>query len=364
LKIILTIPDYIFINGKPQLIPWCKAYFLTKAFEEQGHEIKIHFSSLLGEKRRIKVLRKIQKYKIGGVSIDLIQKIIEKQLYSDSFNQLLIQVNEFSPNLIIFHDKSFFNKAILTKLKTFTNAKLVFMIGTSPITLPSTIHDAAPLFDHIFTSDYFHSITWLELGAKNAHCLPISSCDKDYHFPYEFNNENEKINYMSDVSFVGRLHSNLYANRRKYLIDLCKIYDVAIYSPDYITINKYPILKSHYKGLAHRETMLKAITASKISLNFHGQSVRSGGNLRLFEIPATNTLQIVDRYDPKWFEEGKEIVSFNHYEDLRDKIKYYLENKYERKKIAQAGQNRVYRDHTYGKRIEKMLFIIQNNSCN
>tara|TARA_B100002052_G_C15880141_1_gene598836 strand:- start:1898 stop:2983 length:1086 start_codon:yes stop_codon:yes gene_type:complete len=358
LKILLSIPDYNLINGVPELIPWCKAFFLNKAFIEQGHKIEIHYSSLFDEKQRIKILRQIQKYKIGSVPIHLVQKIIDKQLFKSSSNTLLQHAKYFSPNLIIFHDKTFFNKAILKKLKDSADAKLILMIGTSPITLPNYIQNTAPFFDYVFSSDYYHSITWQELGAKKSHCLPISACDRDYHKPYKFVNEYEKINFEYDISFVGRLHSDLYADRRRYLTNLCKKFNVAIYSPDYETIDNYPILKKNYKGTAHREKMIKAISASKISLNFHGQTVQSGGNLKLFEIPATNTLQIVDRYNSNWFQEGKEIVSFDDLNDLIKKIEYYLDNEVDRKKIAKAGQIRVYEQHTYAKRMEKMLKII------
>ena len=63
MKIILSIPDYTLINGKPHLIPWCKAYFLIKAFNEKGHETLTHFSSLFEENKRISILKRIQKYK-------------------------------------------------------------------------------------------------------------------------------------------------------------------------------------------------------------------------------------------------------------------------------------------------------------
>ena len=361
MKIILSIPDYTLINGKPHLIPWCKAYFLIKAFNEKGHETLTHFSSLFEENKRISILKRIQKNKIGRVPVYLIQKIVEKQVFNDSGKQLIKQVKAFSPDIIIFHDKSFFNGDILKKIKNLTNAKLIFAIGTSALTLArKDILDSAPLFDYIFTSDYYHAITWLELGAKNASCLPISACNPEYHFEPIFSSSIEKDKYKSDVSFVGRLLPKYHDERTRYLIKLAMDFKLSIWTPSYNTINKHKQLQKCFKGNVQRENMIKAIGGSKISLNFHSDSVRGGGNIRLFEIPATNTLQIVDRYSPEWFIEGKEIVSFNSYDDLKNKINFYLDSEDERIRIANMGQERVYKDHTFTNRIEKMLSILQN----
>ena len=41
-------------------------------------------------------------------------------------------------------------------------------------------------------------------------------------------------------------------------------------------------------------------------------------------------------------------------------IKYYLKHPQERKAIAQRAQQRVYRDHTYEKRLQKIISVIED----
>jgi spore maturation protein CgeB len=62
------------------------------------------------------------------------------------------------------------------------------------------------------------------------------------------------------------------------------------------------------------------------------------------------------------FQDGKHLVVFDGYEDLCNKIDYYLKHEEEREKIALEGQKEVFEKHTinirvkeYLKEIEKML---------
>ncbi len=55
----------------------------------------------------------------------------------------------------------------------------------------------------------------------------------------------------------------------------------------------------------------------------------------------------------------KEIVIFHSEDEMIDKIKFYLPKEDLRKKIAQAGQKRVLKEHTYEIRISEMLSIIK-----
>ncbi len=59
-------------------------------------------------------------------------------------------------------------------------------------------------------------------------------------------------------------------------------------------------------------------------------------------------------------EPGKEIVTFRSEQEMIDLIRYYLENDELRMKIAEAGQKRVLRDHTYEVRMRQMMEIIKD----
>ena len=80
-------------------------------------------------------------------------------------------------------------------------------------------------------------------------------------------------------------------------------------------------------------------------------------NMRTFEATACGALLITPNlpYLKELFEIGKEIVVYDDILDLEKKINYYLKHDKEREKIARAGQIRTLKDHTYSKRVEKII---------
>jgi len=54
----------------------------------------------------------------------------------------------------------------------------------------------------------------------------------------------------------------------------------------------------------------------------------------------------------------REIVTFRSYDEMVDKISYYLPRKEQRKAISEEGRARVLKDHTYSVRIRQMISII------
>ena len=57
-------------------------------------------------------------------------------------------------------------------------------------------------------------------------------------------------------------------------------------------------------------------------------------------------------------ETGKEIATFKNRDELKELIKFYLENEDERKKIASRAKARVLRDHTSAVRFEKAIALL------
>jgi len=59
-----------------------------------------------------------------------------------------------------------------------------------------------------------------------------------------------------------------------------------------------------------------------------------------------------------YYKIGDEIEVYKNTDDLIEKIKHYLKNDEERKKIAEAGYLRIIKDHTYNRRFEDIFKII------
>lgn len=107
-------------------------------------------------------------------------------------------------------------------------------------------------------------------------------------------------------------------------------------------------------GLAHAEALQKGKIIVQHS-RWH-EITR-----RIFEGMACGRMVITDRLPEETklqtlFEENKEIVFYNDYEDLKRKLDYYLiHNVTEREKIANAGRKAVVKSHTQVHRVDLIL---------
>lgn len=83
--------------------------------------------------------------------------------------------------------------------------------------------------------------------------------------------------------------------------------------------------------------------------------------MRDFDAPMSGSLYIThdnpDLYD--LYEVGKEIVTYRYPEECAQKIAYYLNHQEEAERIAKAGRERAVREHTWEKRFEKMLQVVE-----
>jgi spore maturation protein CgeB len=85
--------------------------------------------------------------------------------------------------------------------------------------------------------------------------------------------------------------------------------------------------------------------------------------MRLYEATGVGAMLLTDRKDNlhELFEIDKEVVSYSSKEEAAELVRYYLDHPEESQKIAQAGQARTLRDHTYEKRMSELVSILQGH---
>ena len=102
----------------------------------------------------------------------------------------------------------------------------------------------------------------------------------------------------------------------------------------------------------------------KIGINLHVSDKVETGNMRMYQLPACGVMQICDKssldFQNGIFEDGKEIIYYDNFNDLLDKTNYYLNNDNERIEIAFNGYKRYLKDYEYHKNLIKLLDF----SCN
>ena len=172
-------------------------------------------------------------------------------------------------------------------------------------------------------------------------------------------NQDEKLKYLCDVSFVGSV-SKMHSNRWDVLEALsnhCKNFSFYGYGINQVP-QEYSFLENHL-GTPLSNEYAKIINASKISINLfldHYEKLSAGINLRACEIPACEAFQLC-KYSPNLeeiFTLGRDIETFETIEELLEKVDYYLKNDQARIRIAKNGCETI-RSFTYESQVSSFL---------
>jgi hypothetical protein len=346
---------------EPPLFPPSMAqHWWDRALRRRGHQTAVFFRNqpAFGN---VRAHRHSERLTPGKIVTGVMNRLPPEANpdYQIRNQRLIEQARAFQPdtlwltgdNLVIYPDT-------LAQIKRETNCKIIYSTGTSPIVFSKPIERrAARLYDLVLVNDYYHGIQWLELGARHMECLPLSACAPEFHHPYTLTDEQRKA-YTCDIAFGGTLvPSNLYSLRTEALAALMD-FDLGIWS-----VHGLPeALKPLRRGDALGQDMLEVLSAAKMTINTHGDFMRYGGNMRLFEAAGVGVLQIADDLPGtrQWFTDGETIVLYRDLDDLRQKVAYYLAHDAEREAVVRRAQEHVYQHHTYDQRMARVETLLSD----
>ncbi len=201
---------------------------------------------------------------------------------------------------------------------------------------------------------------------------------KSFQVNHAFDKRNAlvDINKSIDVSFIGSIvcNKNFHLNRFETLFYLSKnLPEMKIFSKLYYKlnfknlINLKRLLKAYYlskrlKKPVFGEDYYYNLHKSKIVLNSHLDLDEYSGNMRLFEATGSESLVITNfSEDLNDYFNDDEIVSYHNKNDALEKIKYFINNPQERRRIAANGKKRVLKSFSYEVRIKDINKIILEN---
>lgn len=95
----------------------------------------------------------------------------------------------------------------------------------------------------------------------------------------------------------------------------------------------------------------------RIHLNISLKSILTGIPLRAFDIMGCGGFCLSNFQNDflEHFVPDEDFVYYDSYEDLQDKVRYYVSHDDERERIARSGYEKVKEEHTYKKRIQTIL---------
>lgn len=205
---------------------------------------------------------------------------------------------------------------------------------------------------------YFVEITQTWDSSKNIYDY-ITDDVVNYFNKIFFKHRQNEYN-ISDKLFYGMsLMPKKVAqiDRCNILSGLSEIYDVTLHTREV----EEDLGNVEIKGFVdYYSDMYKIFYLSKINLNICQRAIITGVPLRVFDVLGAGGFLISNYQEEltELFVEDKEIVLFKNYDELVDKIRYYLRHDDARKLIAYNGYKRVKENYTYENRINELINIV------
>jgi len=345
-------------EDQPLLFPPSQgAFFWTRALRRLGHQVEAFIRSdpaLFGT-RASRLHKFTGRRGLGTLATALAQRA--QRLHPDYRlrNRRFVEtVARTRPDAIFITGGNWvIYPETVAAVKAESGAAIVYLSGVSPIVFSNAVERAAARsYDLVIVNDHYHGIQWLELGARRMETLPMSACDPEFHHTFELTAA-EREQYACDVGFVGTLIPNHLYSERIAALEALRDFDLGIWSVHEVP----PALRPYYRGPALGEQMLRVTCGARLTVNTHGDFMRYGGNMRLFELAAIGAFQIVDDLPGvrEWFTPGENIITYSDEADLRDKVAYYLAHPEERARIAASARAHVAAHHTYDQRMARLM---------
>lgn len=257
---------------------------------------------------------------------------------------VLAKAAENNFDFILFFKPIFFSSDTIKKLKE--NSKIISWYPDHvnfPKSGSADFYKSIPLYDLHLSCIRSNAETLLKYGAKKSLYLMITA-DPSLHHPIPVTDE-EKKKLGCDVVFVG---THAPEKRVEYLEKLAKKnYNLLIYGNSWRNLPIFSPLrrKNIIKPPAYGDNMSKVMSASKIVLAFMREHNDEKIGCRTYEIPLCGTFMLHER-NPEaeaLFIAGKEADFFDSYEEMKEKIDFYLARPELRAEIAKAGYEKILR---------------------
>lgn len=165
------------------------------------------------------------------------------------------------------------------------------------------------------------------------------------------------------VTFVGSLYPGVHDSRIALLERVAERFGDAfeLWSPHADRLPADSALRARNRGTAWGVDMYRVLRESAVTLNEHGSIAPHANNCRLYEATGVGAPLVTD-WKPDLdvlFEPGREVAAFRSPEECLQLVERLLGDEAERERLARAGQERTLADHTYRRRMEELLEVVE-----
>jgi len=263
----------------------------------------------------------------------------------------IVEVKEIDPDVIFLFTTARILYGTLATIKIISKAKIVWIWPDTPMNLAIHNLQCSKLYDYTASYSKESISIFNKLGFNNPVWVPLAA-DSFLHYK-EINNDE----FNTDISFVG-----MWRPERERILSSILIYfpelSIEIYGKNWKKncSNRNIIKKWKGEGIYGAE-LGNYFNKSRINLNIIDDTNFPAANMRFFEILISGGLQLCSPCPEMSdvFIENEHILYFTTENDLVKKIKWIIANPKIVKDTRRIGQKVTVNQHTYLKRVQKIL---------
>lgn len=170
--------------------------------------------------------------------------------------------------------------------------------------------------------------------------------------------------YLCDISFVGGLYTGKESEilkrssekRLSLLTFLSNDLDVVLYTSTEGADKMLPGVSVRGR-VNYDDEMYKVFAFSKLNLNITMAGIETGVPQRVFDIMSIGGVCLTDHQKEldELFDTGKELITADSPEEMKEKAKYYISHEKERLEIALNGYKRIKSEYNYPSSMKRIL---------
>lgn len=263
---------------------------------------------------------------------------------------VLRKAEKFRPDAVLIYGSNYYVcPGLLRKLKQKLGCRIWLWEGNMQF-WTWFMGGAVPYYDEVFLMDSY-MVPVFRGPARKDHVYHLgSACDPEEHCILELN-DTDRERFGADVSFIG----SAFPERIRLFEQLTDL-NLRLWGAGWDKSDKLRPFFSDEPVYGLKKT--KIYNASKIVLSLQNPATQINGvSCRVFEPIACGSFVITEERKDlmKYFEVGKEIITYADEQDLMEKIRYYLAHEQERREMAARGRARILAEHTFEKRMRQLL---------
>jgi len=320
----------------------------ARAFEALGHEVRglsVPEAAVASRSPWLRLRR-----------VPIVSRIGRDQLIVEGNRVLTTEGLRWRPDLIVTDGEGVLAGTLGT-LKGAFNCRAVMIYPDPLMDLRPEIVQALPIYDLVVYACGRFGLPFFEaLGARRTAFVPFAWDEAIHVRPPDDARHAESV----DVGFVGEWRPD-----REEWLEALAGFDVGVWGSKAWRTKAAPgsVGRRAWRGRVWGDEYVRASRQSRITLNLVGVTNGPGLNMRAFETAGMGCFVLATRTaaQEEFFRDGEHLAYFESAEELREKVRFYLDHPDERHRIA-ANLAALAYQHTYRQRAIELLALLNDAS--